>query len=265
MEKDININKLLSSINELVDQLGLTLIEKQKLEILLKTYDDINFLKTLDKKNIYNITQLMESSRSQARQDLFVLSQLDLKQNGYFVELGAADGLIGSNSYLLEKQFGWQGILVEAAKYWHTRLTNNRRVNIEKKCVWSSSNKELMFRETETLKQLSTIEICKDLNKTTSLRENGELYKVDTISLLDLLRKYKAPNIIEYLSMDTEGSEYEIIRDFDFEKYKFRVITIERNNNREKIFTLLKSKGYKRILTEISKPDDWYIFADFQD
>ena len=59
-----------------------------------------------------NITE----SQSQLGQGLLVLSQLDFKKNGYFVEFGTTDGITLSNSYLLEKKFGWKGILSEPAK-----------------------------------------------------------------------------------------------------------------------------------------------------
>ena len=78
----------------------------------------------------------------------------------------------------------------------------------------------------------------------------------------DLLEKYSAPSIIDYLSIDTEGSEYDILNAFDFQKYKFRVITCEHNFTpmREKIYDLLIKKGYKRKLSNISRVDDWYVY-----
>ena len=73
-----------------------------------------------------------------------------------------------------------------------------------------------------------------------------------------------APKIIDYLSIDTEGSEYEILKNFDFKSYKLKVITCEHNynENREKIYNLLSDNGYKRKLTKISKFEDWYILDE---
>jgi hypothetical protein len=84
---------------------------------------------------------------------------------------------------------------------------------------------------------------------------------VDTISLNDLLKKYNAPNIIDYISIDTEGSELDILNNFDFNSYQFRVITCEHNysSNRDKIYNLLSNNGYKRVMSDISQFDDWYI------
>ena len=78
-----------------------------------------------------------------------------------------------------------------------------------------------------------------------------------------MLETYQAPKTIDYLSIDTEGSEYEILKAFDFDKYKFRVITCEHNFTpmRENIYNLLISKGYERKSTNISRVDDWYIYV----
>jgi len=76
-----------------------------------------------------------------------------------------------------------------------------------------------------------------------------------------LLDKYKAPGTIDFLSIDTEGSEYEILRNFEFNKYQFRVITCEHNYGpgREEIFALLTGHGYVRKFEELSTFDDWYV------
>ncbi len=70
--------------------------------------------------------------------------------------------------------------------------------------------------------------------------------------------------MIDYLSIDTEGSDFEILKNFDFNSFKFRVITCEHNlnKNREKIYKLLTENGYKRKFTEISKFEDWYVLNE---
>ena len=65
------------------------------------------------------------------------------------------------------------------------------------------------------------------------------------------------------MSIDTEGSEYDILSSFDFSKYQFRIITCEHNftAERQKIFSLLTEKGYMRKLRGLSLFDDWYVRA----
>ncbi len=77
-----------------------------------------------------------------------------------------------------------------------------------------------------------------------------------------MLYNFNAPCIIDYLSIDTEGSEIEILSIFNFDRYKFNIITVEHNFSPmcEKINTLLLSKGYKRVFEELSFYDDWYVY-----
>ena len=84
---------------------------------------------------------------------------------------------------------------------------------------------------------------------------------MDTITLNDLLREHGAPSVIQYLSIDTEGSEFEILRNFDFNLWHIEIITIEHNfsSNRGKIHELLTRNGFVRVLEDISCWDDWYI------
>ena len=223
---------------------------KQKLDILLAA----PLLRRLNKSY----------SQMELRQDMFVLSQLGFKEEGYFVEFGVANGLDLSNTYLLEKEFSWSGIVSEPAKCWHESILLNRSCHIDTRCVWSESNCRLIFNESN-IGELSTIDKFSDSDIHSSFRQNtGNKYEVDTISLTDLLNTYDAPSKIDYLSIDTEGSEYDILSKFDFNRYQFRIITCEHNMNdsREKIYKLLSSKGYSRVYTELSKCDDWYVKND---
>jgi hypothetical protein len=74
-------------------------------------------------------------------------------------------------------------------------------------------------------------------------------------------KKYNAPKSVDYLSIDTEGSEYEILSAFDFRAYDIQIITCEHNFTpmREKLFKLLTEQGYQRKFTQFSRWDDWYV------
>ena len=78
---------------------------------------------------------------------------------------------------------------------------------------------------------------------------------------MDLLASHNAPTEIDYLSIDTEGSEFAILEQFDFDRYDIKVITCEHNYTplRQQIFDLLTAHGYRRKLEEHSKFEDWYV------
>jgi FkbM family methyltransferase len=222
--------------------------------------DDLELLRCLSDRHTSLLLKAMSGSKSQLRQDLFVLSETDFKSDGFFVEFGATNGVDLSNTYLLEKEFGWNGILAEPARRWHEDLRRNRSCNIETDCVWRESNSILTFNEVES-GEYSTISSFNSLDGHRKRRRQGKSYEVRTISLQDLLAKYSAPRDIDYLSIDTEGSEFEILSHFDFEKYKFRIITCEHNFSpaRERIFSLLTRNGYVRKFEKLSSFDDWYV------
>ena len=204
---------------------------------------------------------LLDESQSQLNQDFFVLHELSWKRDGFYVEFGATDGKSLSNTWLLDRHFGWTGILAEPAREAQTALhAAGRNAALEFDCVWSKSGEEMVFNEA-SWGELSTIEqfASSDLHD----RQITSTYSVKTVSLNDLLNRHNAPATIDYLSIDTEGSEFDILQAFDFGKRKFRCITCEHNftENREKIYALLTANGYVRKFEEFSQFDDWYVLA----
>jgi FkbM family methyltransferase len=204
-------------------------------------------------------------SNSQLFQDLLVLYCLNYKRIGYFVEFGATDGIKLSNTYLLEKDYGWTGILCEPGKIWQNGLAKNRTALIDYRCVWSKSGEYFSFNQAP-MAELSTLESFNDSDSHADSRKDGLVYQVETVSLNDLLEYHNAPLKIDYLSIDTEGSELDILAAFNFSKYDITIITVEHNYSAKRgpIFDLLVKNGYKRIFDTISSFDDWYIKANLK-
>lgn len=242
---------------------GIGIMNYNSLEELKKYVSAVRDLKILQRFNNQNAQKILKyftKSKSQYRQDLFVLYQLEFKKNGYFVEFGATNGHELSNTLLLEKEFSWNGILVEPARVWQNDLKKNRNCNIETDCVWKETGSKIDFKETEDA-NLSSICSFKDNDVHKKARKKGKVYQVQTISLNDLLLKYNAPKHIEYLSIDTEGGEYEILSHFNFSEYTFDIITCEHNYSpqRNSLYSLLTGQGYQRVFEDLSIADDWYV------
>jgi FkbM family methyltransferase len=200
-------------------------------------------------------------SRSQLFQDALVILLLRGKRNGFFVEFGATDGVNLSNTYVLESRLQWKGILAEPARCWHDSLKRNRAAAIDDRCVWNKSGESLTFFEAAT-KELSTVSEFRNRDYVKGERDVGLTYDVQTVSLNDLLIRHGAPTAIDYMSVDTEGSEFIILNAFDFQRYQIKVLTVEHNYcdpDRQQIFDLLTSNNYIRILEPFSKFDDWYV------
>jgi hypothetical protein len=111
-------------------------------------------------------------------------------------------------------------------------------------------------------RRLSRIASIEALDGLEPMRQRDfKTISVQSISLNDLLSEAGAPADIDYVSIDTEGSELEILRHFDFGRWNVRLFTIDHNfsANRGEIEELLERNGYTRIWPEINQADDWYI------
>lgn len=198
-------------------------------------------------------------SSSQYFQDLWVAYELGSMRGGFFVEFGAANGRHISNTYYLEKTLGWTGILAEPARAWYPALRENRKGPIDERCVWKESGQRVLFNQAPVLLH-STIHEYSDGDGIAHTRKGGVHYDVETVSLMDLLQFWNAPRRIHYLSLDTEGSEPDILKAFDFSAYDVALITVEqRRSNKEQIEDLLASKGYAPKFPYFSRYDGWYV------
>jgi len=205
---------------------------------------------------------LKSNIKSQIGQDLFALYSLNWKRNGYFVDFGAANGVDLSNSYLLERDFGWTGILAEPAISWQKELLANRNCIIDFDCVWKESDQLMPFTVSNHA-HYSTLSKFSKFGFLNKKANPAHQQMVKTISLHDLLERHDAPKIIDLLSIDTEGSEFEILKAFDFSSRTFLVITCEHNysRQRENIYRLLVGNGYIRVFDGLSRWDDWYVHS----
>jgi FkbM family methyltransferase len=193
-------------------------------------------------------------SYSQIDQDLHVLRFFCNEKNLFFLDIGANDGKTLSNSYLLEKEYNWNGICAEPLPNAFKKLKTCRNVICDNRAVFSTTGLILKFSESELLSGIT------EYIDRYPQAKNGKQIDVNTITLQDLLLEHKAPNIIHYLSLDTEGTELEILKSVNLETYKFIYINLEHNfiePRRTEIKNLLTSNGY--IYKGQNKWDDDYI------
>ena len=217
-----------------------------------------NFISSIKNKN---------DIKSQLYQDVFASFVIGDKFDKTFFEFGATNGIDLSNSYMLETLLNWKGALSEPSPQWHSELKKNRpNANIITDCIWSESNKELDFFVSD-IGVLSSLNNFKESDKismpdnTRARLKNGKIVSVKTISLNRAVEKefkFKPPS---YISVDTEGSEYEILKVFDFKRFRPVVFTIEHNFTelQLKIDELMKVNDYLRVFKKITAFDAWYI------
>ena len=184
-------------------------------------------------------------SRAQLFQDLFVVLASEEKQGGFFVEVGVGNGEYLSNTFLLEKKFAWRGILVEPSPTFHKSIVEKRTAILDTRAAFSRSGQRMDLLVNSGWGEISTLE---QFRNSDTLTRSGITIPVTTVTLDDLLIENRAPTTIDYISIDTEGSEYEVLKGLDFDKTKVLIFSIESNYNREKlneIEQLLIDRGYR--------------------
>lgn len=209
-------------------------------------------------------------STSQLFQDLFVLFVHNGKTNGTFLEFGATNGVELSNTFLLEEKFSWTGVLAEPSPQWHSKLLKNRpNATILTDCIYSETGKSLDFFVSDvgvlsTLEEFRNSDLSSMPGNTKARNASGYNCEVDTISLNDVILTHFDGTKIDYMSVDTEGSELSILQHFDFLKYAPKVVTVEHNytDNEEKLDELFIKHNYRRFFKEYTQFDAWYVLQE---
>ena len=238
--------------------------------LLLQQAFDQNVLKEENKnllKRFINSFDTSKNIKSQLYQDVFASFIIGSKFEKTFLEFGATDGLELSNSYMLENSYDWKGVLSEPSPQWHDLLRKNRtNTKIITKCIWSESRKKLDFFMSD-VGVLSTINEFIESDKssmpgnTLERKKSGKVISVETISLDDVIKEYFDDVVPSYVSIDTEGSEFEILKGFSLDIYRPKVFTIEHNftDYQNKIDQLMISHNYIRIFRDLTTFDAWYV------
>lgn len=179
-------------------------------------------------------------------------------EGGYFIELGANDGLTQSNTAFLEFERGWRGVLIEPVVHNYLKCIVNR--SSENKffcnaCVPFDYDKpyvELMYSNLMTASTGMESDI-KDYRKHA---ENGQKHLRNDDILVEFMSPAKtlnqvlveadAPANIDFLSLDVEGAEISVLKGLNFEQYNIQNMLIE-NRNIEKLSDFLESHNYELI------------------
>jgi hypothetical protein len=184
---------------------------------------------------------------SQYRQDEIISALVHGKRNGYFVDLAANDAVRISNTYALETHFEWDGICLEPnAAYWSGLAY--RKCHVVAAVVGSDPMDEVVFKFPKAKGPKGGIVGQKFDNKETN--NEVEFRRRFTTPLLDILKKFDAPRVIDYMSLDVEGAEDLVMSAFPFAEYRFNLLTVERPSMT--LSNILDTNGYL-LLTTLKK------------
>ena len=187
--------------------------------------------------------------KSQAGQDHWVCKMLNNKANGFFIDVGANDGISLSNTFALEKDLAWDGLCIEPAKRQFKELKKQRScICIDK--AMSFNNGIAKFKEYQ------------GDNFAGHLSNEG--YDVEVINFNKLLADYEIPQEIDYISLDVEGMEFEILIGFPFDEYDVKLWTIEHSSyndlgcSNKMISRFMACHGYSMTLAKTHDEGFYY-------
>jgi FkbM family methyltransferase len=194
--------------------------------------------------------RLESGFHSQHGEDAVLWSLFDFKLDGTFVEIGAHDGKSLSNSYFFES-IGWHGVLVEPEPKNFALCCRNRPFSkcINAAVVAGTQKKSVLLKRIKDQPMLSYVSTSSNhkrrVERTGSAVDEIEVKAVDFQQLIP-----KNFGAIDFISIDTEGNEFEILRTIDFEKYSPLALVVEENMKAvdNRIETYLKKQGYKEII-----------------
>mmetsp|Transcript_2886 Transcript_2886/g.7009 ORF Transcript_2886/g.7009 Transcript_2886/m.7009 type:complete len:320 (+) Transcript_2886:518-1477(+) len=201
---------------------------------------------------------------AQAGQDRVVAAIFDNKQSGYFVDLAANHPIYLSNTRTLERDFGWQGLCIDGNAELLNELARHRTCTVVGSVVAAEKDSSITFRKFRAANWqtnrsawehgLSGIVSSGTDNKPSwrqwlfgQSKPSVDVDVVDEVAqattLVNVLSSFGMPNSgIDYLSLDVEGAEWEVLRSFPFRTHTIRVITIERPSSR--VRALLRSNNF---------------------
>ena len=200
---------------------------------------------------------------SQSKQDYIIDILLNGQVNGFFVDIGAHDGIFLSNSCFFEKERFWDGICFEPSPEVFERLKKNRRCKLVNGAVAGQTGYLNFTDITGYAEMLSGLTEYRNIeHKTRTTKEinkhggNVQIIKVNCFTLDAVLSKQNIVNI-DYLSLDIEGGELEVLESINFEKYNISILTIENNYDCQKIRYLMRRNGYYLLFSY--GEDDYYL------
>ena len=197
------------------------------------------------------------------------LERLLPHRNGFYVELGANDGALASNSYYFELKKGWTGVLIEPSPNLYLSCIKRRGAKNKvfcNACVpfgYQDQYVDMRYSDSMTISNNLNLDIGSKQefielgNKHLLPGEQTFEFGAKAATLNSLLIESKAPTLIDFLALDVEGAELPVLQGIDFNRFKFKYILVECRNI-DKLSKFLLPFGYV-IKEKVSHHD--YLFA----
>jgi len=189
---------------------------------------------------------------SQYNEEQIIINYFNHKTNGFVVDIGAVDGIINSNSRNLLLNYSWNGVLVEPNPVTFSLLKdlykNFDKIKLENVAIFDKENENVEFHIYGNDIKDSQGSTLSEVFKQRAISQTGDKYQntifVNTISLSSLFALHKVPNNFDFLSIDCEGVDLQVLLSNDWDKYRPKLICVEESINVQEIENLLKTNNY---------------------
>ena len=213
-------------------------------------------------RDLHIVSNMLEEGGrfySQSGQDRLIDSLLGGKTDGMFVDVGGYDGVTGSNTLFFETFRGWNGLLVEPSPTQLARAEAIRRCLCLGYAVAGKSGSADFMEVTRGYTLMSGFLDSYEPDLLTRVRANENhqetVHKLEKKPLADILKEQRITEI-DYLSLDVEGGETEILQSFPFEDFDIELWSIENNTQSSALPEFMRQKGYD--LVEFAGVDDLF-------
>ena len=198
---------------------------------------------TLEKSFHWHERYFSQAGQDKRVKDAFFRNRKD----GFFLEIGAFDGVTGSNCLHFEKFMGWDGVAAEPSRTQYKFLEKNRRCQTVNKAVGFSGDTVEFVEVVEGPAMLSGVN-SEDFAMTKTFLDNDDAsrtitYDVETVSVMELVGDR---SLVDFMSLDIEGAEMKVLESIDFDRVQMRVIAVENSDIGSPIFrTFFDGIGYR--------------------
>lgn len=196
-------------------------------------------MRNIDKKYKF-ITWENEKFKSAGDEDKFIIDFFKNKKNGYLVDIACACPISGSLSFKLLNEYNWNGILVEPSLF-HKENIESCYGDVDGVYFYNGAihqtEKEITLHQPKNHNDVGWA----SLNEQHVIHMDHISYQVNCLTINNLLSKYNAPNKIDFINLDIEGSEHQVLNYLNYEKYDVKLFCIENGRNYE---SLMIEKGY---------------------
>lgn len=220
-------------------------------------------------KKVFPSLFMTKNCFSQCGEELVITSllrQIGKQGPGFFVDIGAFDPLVGSNTYYFYR-LGWRGINIDARPGSMGRFKECRPLDINLETGIGSQTGWLKYYMLESEPSMNTFSMetlhaCRMDDKITSTAE------VSVVRFEEIQRKHVPANThIDFVSIDTEGHELEVLTGFDFDMHRPSIFAIELNGvtslhdvSQNNVHLFLEDKGYVAVGKNVISMDVATVF-----